>query len=188
MATEAGADYLGFIFYPKSPRYVEAHILQDILDALPENCPSCMGVFVNPTQEEVETALNIWGLDFVQLHGEETRDFCHLFSQERCFKVLRPESLDEIEMWRDHPQLMIDGLAGDAYGGQGIKTDWALARAVKKAYNGRFFLAGGLTPDNVAEAIAKIKPDVVDVASGVEKAPGVKDIEKVKSFVKAVRE
>ncbi len=208
VAVQAGADMLGFILYPKSPRYVEPERVQKIVqfaknersnsrDRIPnlQSPISCVGVFVNEPASRVAEILDATSLDYAQLHGDEATDeFVALAG--RAFKALRPR--DRAEAVRDAarfaplaagagPRLMLDAYDPDAYGGTGVRADWSAARAVAAAHS-RMLLAGGLTAENVAEAVRAVQPWGVDVSSGVEIAPGRKDHEKVRAFVRAARE
>ena len=198
VATEAGADFLGFILYAKSPRYVTPDAIGEILAGLALGArptrPQTVGVFVNTPADEVAAILAQTGLDLAQLHGDEAAAAVASF-QGRAYKALRPKdaavALDLAATYAplpaiSAPQLMLDAYTPDAYGGTGQRTDWTLAAALVKA-TPRLMLAGGLTPDNVADAIQAVRPWAVDVASGVEAAPGRKDHDAVRAFVANAR-
>ena len=196
VAIDAGADMLGFILYSKSPRYVTPAAVGAMVAALRKRSgtPLLVGVFVNETPDTVAAMLNETGLDLAQLHGDETpADFASLTG--RICKALRPTGLDDAlaaaAVWAPlaaphGPQLLIDAYDARSYGGTGQKADWTVAALVAGRYP-RMLLAGGLTPDNVADAVQVVRPWGVDVASGVEVAPGRKDHDKVRAFVRAVR-
>lgn len=189
-AIEAGADLLGFNFYRKSARYVEPKVARSIVAQIRSgvNAPQLIGVFVNSPLLEVQSILREVGLDQAQLHGDESSE---LVAQVRGFKALRPQSMDEADTQAHayavttEPALLIDAYRKGEYGGTGQVGDWSLAAKIAPQYP--ILLAGGLTPENVAEAIRQVQPWGVDVASGVESAPGKKDAAKMKEFVSKAR-
>lgn len=197
MAMRAGADFLGFILYPKSPRYVALEEVAAIVTALRRYAgaaplPGFVGVFVNAAPESVAHVLEITGLDLAQLHGNESPAQVAEVGG-RAFKALRPTSQDEAladaERYWDlgpapGPRLLIDAFAPHAYGGTGQAADWTAAAAVARRYPG-LLLAGGLTPDNVGAAIDAVQPWGIDVSSGVEVTPGRKDPMKVRALMEA---
>jgi phosphoribosylanthranilate isomerase len=187
-AIEAGADYLGFNFYPKSIRFIEKSTCAEITSVLKREHPQIklVGVFVNSSVEEIKDILQTCQLDLAQLHGDETPE---IFAQlaPHAFRAFRgiPESNAGYE--RDEvPAMLIDAAIKGIYGGSGVTADWTAASELAKQYP--LLLAGGLTPENVADAVRQVQPWGVDVASGVESAPGAKDAEKISTFVNAVRE
>jgi phosphoribosylanthranilate isomerase len=190
-AAEAGADMLGFIFYPPSPRFVEpAHAAAIIASLQPMALPvRTVGLFVNAPLRAIQEALRLCHLDLVQLHGGEPPHLLETL-QPQAFKALRPTSLDEAAAeaeWYadlgppDGPQLLLDAYHPQLHGGTGQVGDWAIAAALAPRY--RILLAGGLTPDNVRHAVRQVRPWGVDVSSGVEAAPGQKDRDKMRRFV-----
>lgn len=197
VALAAGADFLGFILYPQSPRYCPpatiAAILRD-LDLAAQPIPlHTVGVFVNATVEEIRATLGETGLDYAQLHGDETPDVTAALAG-LAFRALRTKPGDPmLALAQPHlpwpaataPQLLLDAYTPSAYGGTGHRADWRLAHAVAQAVP-RLLLAGGLTPENVAEAIGQVRPWGVDVSSGVEAEPGRKDHAKLQAFFNAV--
>jgi phosphoribosylanthranilate isomerase len=196
-AAEAGADLLGFILYPKSPRYVTpdavARIVADVRTVF-TTPPACIGVFVNAPPAEVLTVLAQTGLDLAQLHGDELATEL-LALQGRGFKAVRPTGLEDAlalahafaALGADvGPALLVDAYAPHAYGGTGQRADWTAAAAVARRVP-RLLLAGGLAPENVAAAVRAVQPWGVDVASGVEQAPGRKDHARVRAFVAAAK-
>jgi phosphoribosylanthranilate isomerase len=195
VAVEAGADLLGFILYPKSPRYVPPAAVREMVAALRgQGRTLLVGVFVNDSPAFVQTVLADTGLDLAQLHGDEEPAACAPLAG-RIFKALRPTGLDDAlaaaDLWAplagaSGPQVLLDAYDPRAYGGTGQKADWAAAAQVAERFP-RTLLAGGLTPKNVRDAVAAVRPWGVDVASGVEAAPGRKDHAKVRAFVRAVR-
>src|SRR5512141_434222 len=190
IAIEVGADMLGFNFYAKSPRYIAPEKVREIVARIRSNGqrPLLVGVFVNSSLEEVRSILEIAQIDLAQLHGDEP---VHVLEQlnGRGFKALRPTSEEEAEIdaeWfaphgPNAPVLLIDAYRKDQYGGTGHTADWSIATKLAQQYP--ILLAGGLTPENVTEAIRQVKPWGVDVASGVECAPGKKDTTKMRLFV-----
>lgn len=187
-AIEAGADYLGFNFYPKSVRFIEKPACAEITSVLRREHPQIklVGVFVNSSVEEIKDILQTCHLDLAQLHGDETPE---IFAQlaPHAFRAFRgiPESNAGYER-NEVPAMLIDAAVKGVYGGSGVTADWTAAAELAKKYP--LLLAGGLTPENVADAVRQVRPWGVDVASGVESAPGEKDAEKMFAFVKAVRE
>ena len=209
-AASAGADFLGFIFFEKSPRYVAPEAAREITTRLsrrfeessPRHAteagvsryPLFIGVFVNESLGVVEETIQRANLNFVQLHGDEPPAMLKALGG-RGFKALRPTSAAEAEIdaeWyadlgpKDGPQLLIDAYDPNEYGGTGKKADWNAAAGLGTTCS-RLVLAGGLTPENVAAAVEVVQPWGVDVSSGVEVSPGRKDPERVRSFVSAAK-
>jgi phosphoribosylanthranilate isomerase len=186
-AIDLGADLIGFNFYPKSPRYVEVGICRNIM-AKVRNIGRviCVGVFVNASADVIHATMDTCGLYLAQLHGDETVEFMESL-QEKSFKAFRGIPADVTAFARDDaPAFLVDASVKGVYGGSGVTADWDGAAELAKKYP--LLLAGGLTPENVAEAIGRVKPWGVDVASGVEAAPRKKDPSKMKAFVQAVRD
>jgi phosphoribosylanthranilate isomerase len=181
VAAEAGADMIGLIFYPPSPRYVTPEQARTIVESLPPTLPVA-GVFVNETVETVSRVAQESGVQIVQLHGEESPEMCRLLPW-RVVKTFRFTAQVRPEMMADYAveAFLIEGFHAHFYGGVGSRADWQQV-AMLHAY-GRIILAGGLTPDNVQEAIRVVRPYAVDVGSGVEAAPGKKDWQKVRTFI-----
>jgi phosphoribosylanthranilate isomerase len=186
VTAEAGADAIGFIFYEKSPRYVPLEQAAEISRQLP---PFIMrvGVFVNAPVDFVLRATRECGLAMLQFHGDETPEFCEQFGlmSMKAFRMHGPETLQEIPKYKTNAYLL-DAYSSTTLGGTGEKFNWDLAVTAQK-FGRPIFLAGGLTAQNVADAVRKVQPFGVDVSSGVESAPGKKDHEKVKAFVAAAR-
>jgi phosphoribosylanthranilate isomerase len=182
---DAGADAIGFNFWPSSKRYLTVEAAVEIAVRMPHSLRR-FGVFVDPTVEDVEHAFRAGAIDVAQFHGDESRAFCNGFVG-RHVKALRlrdASSLAQLDVY-DSELLLVDAdVAG--YGGSGQRADWTLARAA--AEKRRVLLAGGLTPANVVEAIAAVRPFGVDVAGGVELLPGVKDLRKIAAFVAAAKQ
>jgi phosphoribosylanthranilate isomerase len=187
-AIEAGADMIGFNFYSKSPRYVEVGQCRDIMSTMRRyGHVKYVGVFVNSSLEDILAAMDTCGLSFAQLHGDESVAMLQALNG-KAFKAFRlsTDFVTDSRMVTDlEPAFLVDAAVKGVYGGSGVKADWSAASELAKKY--KFLLAGGLTPENVADAVKQVKPWGVDVASGVESSPGVKDEAKMSTFVKAVR-
>ncbi len=185
VAADAGADLIGLIFYPPSPRYVTPERAGAIVASLPADLPA-VGVFVNERFETITQVARQSGVSRVQLHGDESPDLCRRLPW-RCIKTFRFTERLQPEMMPDYPvdAFLIEGFHGELYGGGGVKADWH--RAASLHGYGRIILAGGLTPDNVQAAIRVVRPFAVDVCSGVEAAPGTKDAAKVRAFVRRAK-
>jgi phosphoribosylanthranilate isomerase len=187
-ALEAGADLIGFNFYPKSPRYIDPGRCRDIMAVMRKyGHITYVGVFVNTSAAEIRATMNTCALTLAQLHGDETAETLKSLHG-KAFKSFRgvpaAERLDGYTR-DDAPALLVDAFVKGEYGGTGVTADWNGAAELAKRYP--ILLAGGLTAENVAEAVQRVRPWGVDVASGVESAPGVKDLNKIKAFIKAVR-
>jgi phosphoribosylanthranilate isomerase len=182
----SGADALGYIFYERSPRFVELNAAAEISKTLP---PLIMrvGVFVNASEEFVTRAIADCGLTMLQFHGDEPPEFCTQFGlmSMKAFRVHGRDTLEQIPKY-DTDAYLLDAYSSTTLGGTGEKFNWDLAVEAQK-FGKPIFLAGGLTPANVAEAIGLVHPFGVDVSSGVERTPGKKDHAKVKAFIDAVR-
>jgi len=193
VATEAGTDYIGIVFAPSSRRVEPdaARVLVQELRRRASRPPSVVGVFVNAPVDEVERVAALCGLDYVQLSGDETLDDALRIKRPVIKAVhVRPDTdataleaaLRSVQEAGLLP--MLDARAGEAYGGSGRAFDWGLVGDLSARY--RFLLAGGLTPENVGEAVRRVRPWGVDVSSGVETG-GVKDAARIRAFVKAAR-
>ncbi len=180
-AAEYGASAVGFNFYRESKRYLSPETAYSIIRELPDTVRK-IGVFVNADPEFVKKTAAQLLLDFVQFHGDETADYTKTFGAQ-AIKVFRlGDGFDPAQILAYGTSLsLIDAFDSDAYGGTGITTDWATARRAGEF--GKIILAGGLTPENVQDAIRAANPFGVDVASGVESSPGHKDHAKVKEFI-----
>jgi phosphoribosylanthranilate isomerase len=186
-AMEAGADLIGFNFYRKSPRCIDVGRCRDIMAVMRKyGHIMYVGVFVNASRGEVQATMGTCALTLAQLHGDETAEMVQAL-RGKAFKALRgiPQTLDGF-VREGAPALLVDASVRGAYGGTGLKADWDGAAELAKRYP--ILLAGGLTPENVAEAVRCVEPWGVDVASGVESSPGVKDPSKMRAFVQAVRD
>src|SRR5512138_3534256 len=185
-ALDAGADMLGFNFYSKSPRCIDVGTCRWIMSTMRRYGHIIyVGVFVNAPAAEIRGTLDTCGLSLAQLHGDETREMVQSLDG-RAFKAFRgvPEIINDFAR-ENAPVLLVDASVKGAYGGTGVTANWQAAAEL--ANRCPILLAGGLTPGNVAEAVRQVKPWGVDVASGVESMPGLKDPDKMKAFVQAVR-
>lgn len=185
-AVEAGADALGFMFFEQSARHIPGGAAAAIIRELPPFIAR-VGVFVNPTEAAVRACIQQTGIDTLQFHGDEPPAFCRLFGLKaiKAFRVQDESSLLALPGYAQETWLLDSYMPGQL-GGTGKKFNWDLARSAVRL-NGRVILAGGLTPENVAEAVKQVRPYAVDVSSGVESAPGKKEMAKMSAFVAAVR-
>lgn len=178
-------DYVGFIKYSKSPRYVEN--LKELLGIVKR--AKKVAVFVNPSYEEVKKSLDL-GIELIQLHGEESPELGAKIGFEKIIKAFRVKetffNLESLKQWSQSYAILLDTYKPGIPGGTGETFNWDLAQKVV-ALGYRTFLAGGLTPENVVLAIKKVNPYAVDVSSGVELYPGKKDFLKIKSFFEKVK-
>jgi len=185
MAESFGADALGFIFYPASKRFIEAEKAKSIIEQL-NPFISKVGVFVNKSVEEINMVSQFCGLTHVQLHGEESVESVVKLEIPVIKALSYDENLDsQLKVWENF-SLLIDSGNKIERGGTGKTLPWK--SLVPRIKNKKIILAGGLTADNVVEAIKIIKPLAVDVSSGVEKSPGIKDPIKLRKFIERVRE
>lgn len=186
-AASLGADYLGFNFYPKSPRHIKKSEAKKIISSLPKNIKK-VGVFVNEGIDKVKSIVNEANLDLIQLHGDETPYYCAQLKnkgKKTIIKAFRIKNYGEIKKTGDYDvdYLMFDAFRKGMFGGTGKTFDWKIVKEIKRP----FFLSGGLNADNIKGAIKAAKPFAVDVASSVEKKPGKKDYRKMKSFIEAAK-
>jgi phosphoribosylanthranilate isomerase len=191
LAIDAGADLLGFNFYPPSPRFIRPAAARDIIRRVPSRVQA-VGVFVNESASDVADLAALLGLDSVQLHGEEPPVFATALSRllpvVKAFRVRPGFRISALARYRAAARrggFLLDGFSRRARGGSGKTFDWTLARRAR--HYGRIFLAGGLTPENVARAIRAARPFAVDVCSGVEASSGKKDPRRVRELMDAVR-
>jgi phosphoribosylanthranilate isomerase len=183
MAVRLGAQALGFIFWPGSKRVVTAEQVREIITGLPRTVTT-VGVFVNQPAEYIGEVLGLTGLTTVQLHGDETPAFASGMTRP-VIKAIGLANGAAAEDWPENVMLLADAHDPVRRGGTGTTTDWGAAAAV--ASTRKLLLAGGLTPENVAAAIARVQPYGVDVSSGVERAPGVKDHDRLAALFDAIR-
>ena len=186
VAAEAGADMIGLMFYEQSPRHVTLAQAAEISRALPRFFIR-VGVFVNPSPDLVMRAISECQLTMLQFHGDETSDFCTHFGlmSVKAIRVRDESSLQLLENYRTDA-FLLDAHSSKGLGGTGEQFNWDLA-VKAQAFGRPIFLAGGLTPENVAAAVQTVHPFGVDVSSGVESAPGIKDPAKVRAFIAAAK-
>ncbi len=185
---DLGADMIGFNFYAASPRYIEPTIVRGIVDALPART-CAVGVFVDADPAEVRKLAKTAGVRCVQLHGQTTPEWCGELARE--FRVIRALSTDtrfqpEHAAAFPHCDVLIDAYHPELRGGTGQTCDWSAARSAVR-YTRFLILSGGLNAANVASAIKAVTPHAVDVCSGIESSPGVKDHRALEQFIRSVR-
>jgi phosphoribosylanthranilate isomerase len=187
-AVEAGADFLGFNFYRQSSRYIEPAAARRIVQRLPARVAS-VGVFVNQPEPEMLAIARRVGLDYVQLHGDETADVVSRVRRSfRVIKALRVRAsfrVAQLGNFKRASSILLDGFDARLRGGTGKSFDWKLSKNAGRKR--QIFLAGGLTPENAAEAVSAARPFAIDVCSGVESRPGKKDAARMRALVAAVR-
>lgn len=184
-AARFGAHALGFVFYGKSPRSVTGQRAAEIISALPPFI-TAVGLFVNPEAGEVERVLSQVPINLLQFHGEETPEFCASFEVPYLKAARVRAGLDLLQYARHHHAargLLLDAFAEGAHGGTGAVFDWSL---IPRELPCPVILSGGLTSENVAQAIRRVRPWAVDVSSGVEASPGIKDPLRIAAFMKEV--
>jgi phosphoribosylanthranilate isomerase len=184
-AVEAGADAIGFVFYPKSPRAVSIEQAQLIIAQLPPFI-STVGLFVNADRAQLKALLDVVPLDLIQFHGDETPEQCEGYGRP-WIKALRVQAGDDIAascaLYDKASGILLDTFVAGVPGGTGETFDWAL---IPKQLSKPIVLAGGLTSANVSQAIAQVRPYAVDVSGGVEVSRGIKDHDKIRAFMSAV--
>ncbi len=187
-AAELGADMIGFNFYPQSSRYIEPEIARQIVETIPRSARS-VGVFVDASADDIRSTAKIAGIESVQLHGDFSPETCRELAGEfRVIRAFRTEARFQPEDAGAFPDcdVLLDAHHAQLRGGTGVTCDWSAAQATLPFV--RFLiLSGGLNAQNVAHAIAAVAPHAVDVCSGVESAPGVKDYRAMEKFIAAVR-
>ncbi len=185
-ALDAGADYLGFVLYQKSPRSVTLDQLVSITSAL-NGSACCIGVFVNESVDEIDTTVKQCGLYAAQIHGDESpEDFSSVsFKIWRAVRVHDRTAFPPPDDWCAE-RYVVDAAVSGLYGGTGVTADWEAASILADIYP--IVLAGGLSPANVREAIRIVNPVGIDVSSGIESEPGKKDHSKLAAFIKAVKQ
>jgi phosphoribosylanthranilate isomerase len=187
-AVKAGADALGFVFYKKSPRYISPSKARRVIDAVPPFI-SITGVFVNERQGAITDIAGFCGLDAIQLHGDEDHHECHRLKRLglkiiKGFHVGDSFNFEAVQTYKVDAYLF-DAYDKDSFGGTGKVFRWELLKDHKSRVP--VILSGGLTPDNVREAVKAVNPYAVDVSSGVEKSPGIKDPELIQSFIRTLQ-
>lgn len=187
LATELGADFLGFIFVPSTPRFVEPERAAEIIHAVRqhERAPRAVGVFRDAPVDSIRETATIAGLDLVQLHGTETDDDIAALGMPAVKSFRVGDALPDTTSVPAADWLLFDTYDERRAGGTGRRFDWSLLAMYPRTKP--FFLAGGLAPDNIAAAISLVRPDAVDVSSGVEAEPGIKDPEKLRALFDRVR-
>ena len=186
-AAACGVDAVGFIFHPASPRYIASERAKEIIAALPAELVK-VGVFVNREAEEVAQTVEDCGLDLIQLHGDESPEYCRWFPPERLIKAVflrTPEDLRALDAY-DVLAFLADFREAGRYGGTGKRADWSLAARLGKTHP--LILAGGLCIENIGEAMAAVAPVAVDINSGCERTPGIKDHDLMRRIVGMIRE
>jgi phosphoribosylanthranilate isomerase len=180
-------DALGFVFFPKSPRYIEPEKAEEIRRNVPL-FTLCIGVFVNEKEDKVLQIARQCKLDGLQFHGNESPEYCSYFSGYKVIKTFPLKSKEELKSIEHYPvqAILVDAFDSVRIGGTGKNANWELAREAKNY--GPLILAGGLNENNIQEAIRVVKPYAVDISSGIEKSPGIKDHKSMRRFVRKVRE
>ncbi len=189
-AADAGADALGLNFYSRSPRYITPEAARTIVDTLRADYPNLLtvGVFVNESLETIEKIAAAAAVSALQLHGNETPEYCkalknyHLIKAFSVSEGFAPKKVLEFEV----AAIMLDAFDKNAFGGTGKLSNWTVARETRELFP-KLFLAGGLSAENVADAINEVNPYAVDACSRLESAPGRKDHARMRAFVAAVR-
>lgn len=182
VAVEEGADAVGFIFYKKSPRSVTMKIVREIVLELPPFVDT-VGVFVDESAVQINKIADYCNLDIIQLHGDESPKFCKRIRRKviKAFRIKDMQSVKKISSFQVSG-FLLDTFSENLHGGTGKVFDWNLVLPAKKF--GPVIMAGGLTPNNVQQAVRQVRPYGVDVCSGVESEPGIKDHKKVRAFLK----
>jgi phosphoribosylanthranilate isomerase len=186
-ACAAGADALGFVFYAKSPRNLSIERAASLVRALPPFVQS-VGLFVDAEPGFVGAVLDAVPLDLLQFHGDETPEYCRQFNRPYLKAVRVRPGVDLVKYasdFADARALLLDAYVPGVPGGTGERFDW---RLIPAGLNKPIILSGGLNPDNVAEAVQTVQPWAVDVSSGVESAPGIKDVAKVAAFIERAKQ
>jgi phosphoribosylanthranilate isomerase len=186
MAAESGADALGFIFYPKSQRYVAPAKAKEIIQKVPCEIIT-VGVFVNHEIQEVKEIAQFCSLNMIQLHGDESPEYCAQFPMSSLIKAVSCQTEKEIQELKNYPvaAILMDAREAGHYGGTGKNSYWRLAIKVKETHP--LILAGGLNRENIREAIERVRPQAVDINSGVEISPGKKDPHKIREIMEIIR-
>lgn len=177
-----GAVALGFVFYKKSPRFISPEEAGEVIRQIPPFVTK-VGVFVNAEADYLREARDIAGFDVYQFHGDETPEFCAAFGENyiKAIRVKNAESLDAVELY-DTDAFLFDTYSPNSYGGTGESFSWDVL-SHRKLENKFVILSGGLNSNNVRDAIRAVNPYAVDVSSGVESSPGIKDHLKLKQFM-----
>jgi len=185
-ATRLGADAIGLVFYPPSPRYVEVEQAAEIAAALPPFVTT-VALFVNADEQTIADVVSRVRIDLIQFHGNECKDYCGMHQRPYIKAVRMSDDVDLEKQFNDFSQargLLLDTYKAGVPGGTGEQFNWD---RVPAHVADKIILAGGLTPENVKDAVVQVHPYAVDVSGGVESAPGKKDTEKMARFIEAVR-
>ena len=185
-AARAGAPAIGLVFYAKSPRNVPPARAAEIIRVVPPFVTT-VGLFVNAEAEEIRRVLAEAPVNLLQFHGEEAPEFCRQFKRPYVKAVRMKAGVDLLQYAQDYHDakaLLLDNYVEGLHGGSGVAFDWSL---IPRGLPLPVILSGGLTPENVAEAVRRVRPSAVDVSSGVESAKGIKDAQKIAAFIKGVR-
>lgn len=192
LAVNAGVDALGLVFYDKSPRFITNQQAIEISQAIP-SFVSCVALFKDADEQQIEAVLNVVNVDLIQFHGSETVEFCEQFSRPYIKALgMKGSNCDvnyliaKAEEYYTAKALLLDGHAPGEAGGTGETFDWATLTSAGNTTMQSIILAGGLTPDNIKSAIKIAHPYAVDISSGVESSPGIKDKTKVDAFMQQV--
>jgi len=184
-AIDYGADALGFVFFPESPRYVSPETAREITSFLPA-LVTTVGVFVNEEQQKIREVMQFAGIDVLQLHGTESPDFCTTWHRViRALRVKDFTDLKPLEACRRVSAFLLDTYSPWQFGGTGQIFNWDIAVEAKRF--GKIILSGGLNPDNIEKAIRRVKPFAVDVSSGIEEKKGKKDLTKMRLFIERAK-
>ena len=185
-AAKLGAAALGFIFYPPSPRNIKPADARKIVSVLPDELVK-VGVFVNEKADEIKRVMEYCGLDMIQLHGDESPEYCREFSAYRIIKAVELKNEDDLNRALDYDvaALLVDSRHAGLYGGTGKKANWELACRIKNKKP--LILSGGLNEENIAEAMQTVAPAALDINSGVESKPGKKDHAKLARIFDIIR-
>jgi phosphoribosylanthranilate isomerase len=185
-AAACGADAVGFIFHEASPRYITPERAKAIIAQLPAGIVK-VGVFVNREAEEVKRTVDTCGLDLIQLHGDESPAYCRRFPPERIIKAVSPRMAEEL--WTldiyEVRAFLVDARDDGRYGGTGKQADWNIAASIGKTHT--LILAGGLNAENIEAALASVAPQAVDINSGCELTPGIKDHRSMRHIIRMIR-
>lgn len=185
-AVACGADAIGFIFYPRSPRYLTPDEARTIIKGL-DGKITTVGVFVNEPIDRLEALVAACGLDMIQLHGDETYEYCAHFPPAKVIKAIPLRGEEDLRRAHGYrcQAILVDAFDPVRRGGTGERCNWELAAQIKRTHH--LILAGGLSATNLREAIERCTPDAVDINSGVEISPGKKDHRKIKEVIEIVR-
>lgn len=190
-ASGAMADYLGFIFYEGSKRYIEPAAAGAIINWI--EGPEKVGVFVNQPLDSINDIARTTGLDLVQLHGDETPEYCDLIEKPviKAIHITPDRSArdiqEKVDAYTDHvAYLLFDNKTGTEWGGTGQAFDWSKLDGISSKTP--YFLSGGLQPSNIKAAAEKVRPYALDISSGIEESPGIKDFDKIMELMDQVRE